>query len=125
MSSKPSSSESSGTARTNFLHSATAIGPPRLIESISALDRRLELVSWHRLDGRGRIRLPGLGIEAIAGDEEPHAVMGPELAQADHRDDGRDDTDANLAEAEHRLLGGDHDVRSSDEAEAAGKGRDR
>ena len=49
-------------------------------------------------------------VEPFAGQKKPHAMMRPELAQADHRYNSRDHPDANLAKTEHRFFGGNDDI---------------
>ena len=53
------------------------------------------------------------GVEALAGQKEPHVVVHAELGQDDDRDHRRDDADAHLAEAELGAVGRDGDVAAA------------
>ena len=60
-----------------------------------------------------------VGAEALAGQEPAARGPGADLREDEGRDDRRDDAEANLGEAEGRIVRRDRDVRAGDEAAAS------
>jgi dihydrodipicolinate synthase/N-acetylneuraminate lyase len=83
------------------------------------VERAAEIVCHlvYQPDTQGRRR-----IEALARDEVPSRGALPDLAQREGGDDGGDDAELHLGEAEHGLLVRDRDVGACDEARAAAEG---
>src|SRR5205823_11207699 len=110
---------SAWTVANQLLRCARGFGPGAEQLADDALDRLVQFVR-ELVDEAGPEG--GLGVETLAGQEEPPRCRGPDAREDERRDHGRNDPELDLREAEDGIGRRDRDVGAADQPRAPAEG---